>query len=131
MDLNRRTAIPPAIVVMIAVVRMAAIAPVIDMEAVGQPANGKGCSDAPEKTMVKIVVKIVTVRVRIVINRVGPRVVVVDGSRLIHDDTLRLVVRDVDNVFLNGGDFDYTFGFGDILMFITAQIARSIGAVAE
>ena len=131
MNVNRRTAIPPATVVMMAVVRMVVITVVIDMDAVGQPADGKGRSDAPEKTMVKIVVKIVTVRVRIVINRVGPRVIIVYGSRLIHDDTLRLVVRDVDNVFLNGRDFDHTFGFGDILMFITAQIARSIGAVAE
>ena len=131
MNVNRRTAIPPATVVMMAVVRMVVITVVIDMDAVGQPADGKGRSDAPEKTVMKLVVKIVTVRVRIVINGVGLRVIVVHGSRLIHDDALRLVVRDVDNVFLNGGDFDYTFGFSDILMFITAQIARSIGAVAE
>lgn len=127
MDVNRRAAVPPSTVVMMTVVRMTEITMMIDMEAVGQPANCKGRGDAPEVA----VVKIVAVRVRVVVNRVGMRVVVVYRPRLIHDDTLRLVVWDVDNVFLDGDDFDDTIGFGDVLIFVTAQIARGVGAIAE
>ncbi len=83
--------------------------------------------DSPEVTQVKSVAQ----RVRVVVHRVGPRVVVIHRPRLIDDDALRLVVGHVDNVFLRRRNLDYAVIVGDDLKLVTLQITGRVGTITE
>jgi hypothetical protein len=72
----------------VAVVRMARIAAVHDVHVVAMPADHERGRHAPEVARCKRI----AVRIRVVIERIAVRVIVVGGRRLLDDDLLRVVV---------------------------------------
>ena len=75
-------------VIRVAVVRMARIAAVHDVHVVAMPADHERGRHAPEVARCKRI----AVRIRVVIERIAVRVIVVGGRRLLDDDLLRVVV---------------------------------------
>ena len=72
-----------------------------------------------------------TVRVGVVIDRIGMRIIVINGSRLIDDNTFRLVVRNVNDVLIHRLNFDHAIFIADGLAFVTFQISGRIGLVTK
>ena len=95
--INVRTAIPPVIPIRVAVVGMAVVALVINVQMMMVPADRKSRCHTPKE----IVVKAVVLRIRVVVNGVGPWIVVVHRLRLVNDNALRLIIRHVNDVFLD------------------------------
>jgi hypothetical protein len=113
-DTDRRSSIPPVIVVVVAVIRMAVVAVVMHVQVVGGPTNCEGGSHAPEISAAKRM----TVRVWVVVYRIRARMVIVNRLRLINDDTLRLVVGNVNDFFIDRCDFNDTFVVRHVLVVI-------------
>ena len=97
---------------MVSVVRVAVVAVVHDVNTVRQPTHGESRCNAPEKTTVEGV----RVRIRIVINRICLRVVIINRARLIDDDVFGLVIGYVYYVFLDRRNFDRAFIVSDRLV---------------
>jgi len=94
---NAGLAVPIVIAIRMAVIRVAVITMVIDVQAVAKPANCKRSGYAPKES----VVERVAVWVWVIVNRVRARVVVIGRSWLIHHDTFGLVIGHVDHVFFD------------------------------
>ena len=95
--INVRTAIRPVIPIRVAVVGMPIVAMVINVQMMMVPADRKSRCHTPKE----IVVKAVVLRIRVVVNGVGPWIVVVHRLRLVNDNALRLIIRHVNDVFLD------------------------------
>jgi len=119
--------IPPVVPVRMPIVRMAMIAVVIDVQAVRVPTDRECRRNTPEKTIVKRI----PCRIRIVVNRVWPGVVVINRTWLIHDDTFGFIVRNVDDVFLDWRDLNYAIFLRNGLVVVALQISSGICAVTE
>ena len=97
------------------------------VQVIGRPPDGEGSRYAPEV----IVVKVVTVRVRVVVHGVRAWMIVIHRSWLHDDDTLRFVVGHIDNLFAGRCDFDHTVIVPDDLAIVGLQVAGRVGAVAK
>ena len=120
----------PAIVVAVVMMTVIRVAPVTCMmytQMIAGPANTERCRHAPEVAGRKRM----TVRIRVVINRVRLCVVVVYGTRLLNDHYLWLVVGHINNVVLDRYDLDDVIIFADGLILIGFQIAGNISPVAK
>ena len=122
-----RSPVVMVIVIMTSVIRVTPETVVIHMQVVGQPADREGCRHAPEITRVKRV----SIRVGVVIKRIGMRIIVVHGPRLINDDAFRLVVRNVNDVLVRRRDLDHAIFIADGLTIVSLQIAGCVGYVTE
>ncbi len=72
-----------------------------------------------------------TVRVGVVIDRIGLRIIVINGPWLVNDNTFRLVVGNVYDILVRRLDFDHAIFIADGLAFVTFQIAGRIGLVTK
>jgi len=97
-DVDRWPPIPPVVVVAVTVIRVSAIAMMIDVQIICGPADSECRRNTPEISIVERM----AVGVWVVVNRVRTRVVIVDGSRLIDDNPLRLVIRYVNDLVVDG-----------------------------
>ena len=103
----------------VAIVRMAVVIRVVQIQVMRRPADRIGGGDSPEETGVKMV----TGRVRVVIDRVGPWIIVIHRVGLINDDLLRFVIRNVNHFRVDRRDFDRAVSAADDLVFICLQVA--------
>ena len=71
------------------------------------------------------------VRIRVVINRVRLRIVVINASRLIDDYFFGLVIRDIDDLFIYRINLDDAIVIGDGLVIVRFQVAGGISAIAK
>jgi hypothetical protein len=122
-----RPAIPPVVPVVMAVIRMPVIAVMPGVQVMRVPANGECGRNTPEV----VIGKRIPGRIRVVVNGIRTRVIVVDRSWLIDNDTLRLVVRDVDHILLNRSYLDRAVFLGDRLEIVALEIACRICAVTK
>ena len=125
-DGNTRTPIVVT-VIMTAVIRMAPVTRVMHLQVMIWPADRKCGCDAPKITGGKGI----AVRIRVVINRVRMRIIVINASWLIDDDFFRLVIRDVDDLIIYRIDLDDAIVIGDSLAFVRFQVTRGISAIAK
>ncbi len=115
-------------VVMMAVVRMSPIARVMYLQVMVRPADVKGGRDAPEVSGGKGM----AIRIRVVVERVRVRIVEINTPAwLIDDYFFRLVVRHVDDLFIDRINRDAAIVIGDRLIFVSLQVAGGICAVAK
>lgn len=113
------------------VVRVTVKAVMEYIQVVRLPADRERSCHTPKVIVMEMIVERVIRRIRVVINRVCARVVIVDRTRLIHDDLLRLVVRNINNIILDGRYLDRALVLGDKLVVIALQVASGIRPVAE
>ena len=59
------------------------------------------------------------------------RIVVINASWLIDDYLFRLVIRDVDDLFIRRFNLDSAIVIGDGLVFVGFQVAGGISAIAK
>ena len=122
-----RASIPPVVPVRMPVVRMAMIAVVIDVQAVRVPTDRESRRNTPEKTIVEGI----PCRIRVIVNRVWPGVVVINRTWLIHDDTFGFIVRNVNHVVRDWRDLNYAIILRNGLVVVALQISSGIGTVTE
>jgi hypothetical protein len=122
-----RSPVVMVIVILASVIRMTPVTVVIHMQVVGQPADREGCRHAPEVTGVKRV----TIRVGVVINRIGMRIIVVYGPWLVNNDAIRLVIGNVNNLLVRRRNLDHAILIADGLTIVSLQVAGCIGHVTE
>lgn len=125
--MNVWASIPPVVPVRMSVVRMTIIAVVINVQPVRVPADGKSRRNTPEEAMVECI----SGRIRVVVNRVRPGVVVINRTWLIHDDTLGFIVRNVNYVLLDWRDLNYAVFLRNGLVLVALQVSSCVGAVTE
>lgn len=125
-NIDARPAIVMAVVAT-TVVGMSPVARVMNVQVVAVPPNREGGGDAPEIPGRESVAG----RVRVVINRVGARVIVVGRTTLIDDDLSRLIVGNVDNFFVDRLNLDCAVFHADCLVVVSLQIPGSISAISE
>ena len=111
MHVNTGAAIPIVIPVIAAMIRVAVVAVMMDVQTVSKPPHSKRSRYAPEETTVERV----AVRIGVVVNRIGAWIIVIHGSRLVHDYLLRLIIGHVNYVLFNRRDFDDTVVLGNRL----------------
>ncbi|GBF31475.1 hypothetical protein MnTg04_01436 [bacterium MnTg04] len=70
-------------------------------------------------------------RVRVVIERIGARIIVIHRVGLINDDLLRFVIRNVNHFRVDRRDLDCAVFVADDLVFICLQIASEYCAVTK
>jgi hypothetical protein len=113
--------------IVVPVIRVTPVTVVMHVKVIGQPTNGERRCDTPEISRVKGI----AVRVRVVVDRIGPRIIVIDRPWLVDDDMLGFIVRNVNHVLFDRFDLDYAILVADRLTLIRFQIAGSIGLVAK
>ena len=106
---------------------MAAVAVVVDVQAVGDPADRECRRDTPEETAIEIVVR----RVGIVVNGIRARIIVVHRTRLVDDHALGFVIGHVNDVVGNRRYLDDAVVAFHVLVVVATQVAGRIGSVAE
>ncbi len=115
-------------VVIAPVVRVAPVARVVNVQVVVRPADRERGGHAPEVTGTKAVAD----RVRVVVHRVGIRVIVVNAARLVDKDLGRLVVGHIDDFLVDRHDLEHALiVIADFLVVVGLQVAGRIGAIAE
>ena len=97
------------------------------MQVMGAPTDAEDRRDAPE-----VMGKVVVGRIRIVVDRVRARVVVIDAPALIYGDFLGLIVGYVEFLRVDRINLDHPFVVDlDDLVFIAFQIAGESRAFAK
>lgn len=99
------TVIVAIIIVAVAIVRMAPVGGVVNVQVVIRPADRIGSRYAPEK----VGAKTITGRVGVVVTRIRVGIVVIHGTRLVDDNLSRLIVRNINDFLANGHDLNDSF----------------------
>ena len=125
--INAGLPVPIIVAIRMAVIRVAIIAVVIDVQAVAKPTNRKCGGYAPKEPAIERV----AVSVGIIVNRIRLRVVVVGRGRLIHNDALGLVIGYVNHIFFDRRYFYYAIILRNGLVRIGLQISRRVRLIAK
>ena len=105
--------------VVAAVIRVTCITVIMKMHPICQPADRVGRGDAPKEPGRKSIVG----RIRVVIDRVWLRVIVIDRPGLVDDNPARFIVRHVDNFRIDRRYFDHIVDLADGLPIIGLQVS--------
>ena len=125
--INAGLPVPIIVAIRMAVIRVAMITVVIDVQAVAKPANRKCGSYSPKES----VTERVAIGVGIVVDRIRLRIVVVGRRWLIHNDTLGLVIGHVNHIFFDRCYFYYAIILRNGLVRIGLQISRCVRLIAK
>ncbi len=125
-DIDARSPVVVAVVI-VAVVRMAPIGGMVDVQVVIRPADRKGRRYAPKVVGMKTIAG----RVRIVVDRIRIWVVVIDRTRLINHDLGRFVIRHINDFLADRYDLDDTIIIRNGLILIGLEIAGSVGSIPK
>jgi hypothetical protein len=101
-------------VVGVSIVRVSPVRRVINVQVMVRPADIEGGRYAPEVAGSEAVAS----WIRVVIHRIRVGIVVIHPARLIHNDFLGFVIRNVDNLLIDRCDFNRTLAIGDGLVVI-------------
>ena len=105
--------------VVVAIIRVTRVPVVMEVHPVREPADRVGGRHAPEETGRKRIVN----RIRVVIDGVWARVIMVDRPALINNNTARFIVRDIDDFRIDWRYFNYVVDHADGLPAITFKIS--------
>ena len=70
-------------------------------------------------------------RVRVVIERIGARIIVIHRVGLINDDPLRFVIRNINHFRVSRCDYDRAVFAADDLVFVGLQVASQHRTITE
>jgi hypothetical protein len=104
--MHGRATVRPAAPVTAPVIRVTVVAVVEHVDAIRHPAKRVSRGYAPEETAIERVIERVMIWIRVVVDRVGPRIIVVDRAWLVNDHALGFVVGHIDYVVFDRRDFD-------------------------
>ena len=116
-----------AMIISTPVIRMTPVAIMVYPQQVVRPTKSVNRRYAPKIARRENIVR----WIRIVINRVRPRIIVIHGCRLIDDDAARLVIRNVNDFRIDGSDFDNVVNDTDCLPVIAFEVTCQHSAAAK
>ena len=115
------------LIVAAAIERMRDVPRVVHMQMMRVPADDEGVRHAPKDASVEYMVS----RIGIVVDGIGPRVIADRCRIMVHDDVLRLVVGDVDHLWVRRDNADRAVGVVHDLSVVGREIACLARLAAE